>query len=1123
MKAKVTAKHGNSLSHALYSGQWSVPQRVYSRPPRKCCAFLLFIASRCIPDQNTVMPGRLAGRKRLSTTFDSDDDNESPDTSPYAGQQSSAKRARLNGSGLDVGLWSAASCISTLTMIQNGKGDLLPSSYRSDVQGAGSPDGLHGLRSSPQKHHSGSIVRVTLKNFVTYTNAEFFPGPSLNMVIGPNGTGKSTLVCAICLGLGWKTEHLGRAKDIGDFVKHGAKQAEIEIELAGDPERHDTNPVIKHQIKKDEKKHGVFYLNNRQVPRKTVTELCKSFYIQVDNLCQFLPQDRVVEFAALNPVDLLTQTQRAAAPEHMVQWHEELKKMRVDQRARQNDQTTLSDSLKNLEGRQNGQRADVERLQERQDIQERIDALEVYRPVVAYRRAKKDFEGLQARKREADHALEQLQEEVAPALQDVKEKVKYVEALQVVVKRREQMVSRSQQEADKVAKKQKDLADAIKDCENEMNAEKNATKKQRQDRARLDNDVRNIQRQQEQAPPEFNAAEYNERLRELKRREGEVRDKRDEENTKERECANQINRREGSIQNTINEGKNLRSQAGQQMSKLRLRSEDTFKAWEWIQKNQNVFTSRVFGPAIVSCSVKEARHAGMVESMLSNAEMLAFTVTNQADFRLLQDKLFDTLRLSDINIRNTTMALEQYRAPSSQEELRQLGLDTYLLDLLEGPSEVLAMLCDNRNIHQTGVAFRELSTNQYNAITRSPISSFVTPQETFIITRRREYGDRGVSTRTNQVKPAQFFTNQPIDTGLEQQLRARITELKGEIAELREQEQRHVVAAQELTKQREEAESEGKRLQKEKDVIQKVVAEFNALGVKLQNAQAKLDKINKVEANFRSKMQEISDKQGRLILEKSQESLNYATTVITLQRAYTGLIEAELLLLEARSDHETMEARNHDVTARVVDAERQVRDLTQMQNEARKVARDLIEKCNDMVASRSESHQTIQSEQSQEQTPEELENVIEGLHARLDMVHEGNPNVMREYEDRGRKIERTREKLVGIEKELSRLDENITDLRGQWEPELDALIAKISHAFGDNFARIGCAGQVEVYKDEDFENWAVQVLVKFRYVGTLVRSLALPAHRYPGRTSLCLCSTHIGNLVVNAQYRQSST
>lgn len=56
---------------------------------------------------------------------------------------------------------------------------------------------------SRKKYQPGSIVRVELKNFVTYTAVEFFPGPSLNMVIGPNGTGKSTLVCAICLGLGW--------------------------------------------------------------------------------------------------------------------------------------------------------------------------------------------------------------------------------------------------------------------------------------------------------------------------------------------------------------------------------------------------------------------------------------------------------------------------------------------------------------------------------------------------------------------------------------------------------------------------------------------------------------------------------------------------------------------------------------------------------------------------------------------------------------------------------------------------------------------------------------------------------------------------------------------------------
>lgn len=58
-------------------------------------------------------------------------------------------------------------------------------------------------RGAPRQHQPGSIVRVTLANFVTYTAVDFYPGPSLNMVIGPNGTGKSTLVCAICLGMGW--------------------------------------------------------------------------------------------------------------------------------------------------------------------------------------------------------------------------------------------------------------------------------------------------------------------------------------------------------------------------------------------------------------------------------------------------------------------------------------------------------------------------------------------------------------------------------------------------------------------------------------------------------------------------------------------------------------------------------------------------------------------------------------------------------------------------------------------------------------------------------------------------------------------------------------------------------
>lgn len=52
----------------------------------------------------------------------------------------------------------------------------------------------------------------------TYKQVVLFPGPSLNMIVGPNGTGKSTFVCAIILGLCGKTSVIGRAKKVSKYL-----------------------------------------------------------------------------------------------------------------------------------------------------------------------------------------------------------------------------------------------------------------------------------------------------------------------------------------------------------------------------------------------------------------------------------------------------------------------------------------------------------------------------------------------------------------------------------------------------------------------------------------------------------------------------------------------------------------------------------------------------------------------------------------------------------------------------------------------------------------------------------------------------------------------------------------
>ena len=49
----------------------------------------------------------------------------------------------------------------------------------------------------------------------TYELSVVYPGSNLNMIVGANGTGKSSIVCAICLGLAGKTAILGRGDKVG--------------------------------------------------------------------------------------------------------------------------------------------------------------------------------------------------------------------------------------------------------------------------------------------------------------------------------------------------------------------------------------------------------------------------------------------------------------------------------------------------------------------------------------------------------------------------------------------------------------------------------------------------------------------------------------------------------------------------------------------------------------------------------------------------------------------------------------------------------------------------------------------------------------------------------------------
>lgn len=55
------------------------------------------------------------------------------------------------------------------------------------------------------------------------------PGQHLNILIGPNGTGKSSMVAAIVLGMGGSTKILSAKLRLQEYIKNGKDNARIII------------------------------------------------------------------------------------------------------------------------------------------------------------------------------------------------------------------------------------------------------------------------------------------------------------------------------------------------------------------------------------------------------------------------------------------------------------------------------------------------------------------------------------------------------------------------------------------------------------------------------------------------------------------------------------------------------------------------------------------------------------------------------------------------------------------------------------------------------------------------------------------------------------------------------
>lgn len=214
----------------------------------------------------------------------------------------------------------------------------------------------------------GGFITYLLSISRTYEVINFVPKEYLNVILGPNGTGKSTLVSAILIGMGGDFEKIGRATHLKDYIKHGQESASIEITLYQNEERETITFTRNISING----RSEYRLNQRRVDQDRYMASVRRFNIQVDNLCQFLPQDRVQDFALMNPHEILKNTQMSVLPPNVSKQFDKLLEYEAFAKTVHGKAATLEEQIVSEEAANERLKPVVERMQQRTAITDKL-------------------------------------------------------------------------------------------------------------------------------------------------------------------------------------------------------------------------------------------------------------------------------------------------------------------------------------------------------------------------------------------------------------------------------------------------------------------------------------------------------------------------------------------------------------------------------------------------------------------------------------------------------------------------------------------------------------------------------------------------------------------------------
>ncbi|KAM7412012.1 hypothetical protein PAMA_021807 [Pampus argenteus] len=912
----------------------------------------------------------------------------------------------------------------------------------------------------------GSILRITMKNFLTYDYSVVHPGPNLNMILGANGTGKSSIVCAICLCLAGKTAVLGRGDKVGLYVKRGCNKGFIEIELY----KSGGNVVIYREIHV-ENNQSLWMLNGRHCNQKAVEEEVKALRIQVSNLCQFLPQEKVGEFAKMSKIELLEATEKSVGPPEMYEYHCELKNFRNKERDLENVVKEKASFLEKAKQRNERNKHDVNRYYEKKRHLDVIELLEKKKPWVEYETTRKDLEDVKKARDEAKKQLSALKQAQAPMLRKIQLIDNQLKPTEAQIKTKTLAIKEAslkcKQKQDQLDRKHKEIEDIKQTLRLKQMEEEDHQKRISNTRLTIEDLKTELSKvgDQPDVTPRINAV--NVELRHIQQErakiEGEKADLRREQDNL---CAESrmLEKKLRDMNNMMNAKE----------EKLRERHRDTHAALQWLRQNRTLFSGNVYEPMMLVINVKDNRFAKYVETHISFHDLRAFVFQKKDDMEKFMIEVRDKLNLKVNSISAPEESCSK-RPPSRRiESLRRFGFFTYLREMFDAPEEVMSYLCHQYRVYDVPVGNEQTKSMIKTVIEEPYLKVLYTTEERYTV--KRSFYSNKISTSNSAVHPSQYLTI-TVDAVEKQQLEQNMKACDLKLRDINERMKALQKEAAALDRRDNELLAEKKQLcelkGKKRQLEQKISTKQDSLR---QMEQSVID-LKKVEEETKEKIAAVNTHKVSIVAAIMAQMKLRAK--LTMEKVYLALETVGLTAEKTKLENDCREGASELKTT----------DQKCSRLEQRKV--QLTEQCKGLL----KTAKSICRMQPDESLPEDLHNAFSKLPDTLDeidsMLNEErsraecftglSESVVDEYNRREQEIKHLDKELEEKSNALNAYRQNISEAKERWLNPLKQLVEQINDKFGDFFRSMQCVGEVDLHSEneEEYDKYGIRIRVKF--------------------------------------------